>query len=81
MVDFDSVIAAARVASTLMLQEDFGPPLTRALILLSSFKFAFNMETNSPWIHYNAVEEPEEEVSVWKLFFLNYFLILFSFKG
>ncbi|KAB7506173.1 28S ribosomal protein S27, mitochondrial [Armadillidium nasatum] len=56
--------AASRIASMLMLQEDFGPPLTRSLVLLSCFKYAFNENENEPWTDYHKIEEPEEEVKI-----------------
>lgn len=54
--------AAARVAAYLMHQEDFGPPLTQALVLASCYQYAITKD-NQPWEDYTPkVEEPEEEV-------------------
>lgn len=56
--------AAARVASVLMLQEDFGPPLTQALAMASCYLFATSTE-NLPWEDYTVkIEEPEEELKI-----------------
>ncbi|MPC48254.1 28S ribosomal protein S27, mitochondrial [Portunus trituberculatus] len=56
--------AAARVASYLMLQEDFGPPLTQALALASCYHY-ITSEDKQPWQDYTPkVEEPKEEVKI-----------------
>ncbi|XP_066973114.1 small ribosomal subunit protein mS27 [Macrobrachium rosenbergii] len=56
--------AAARVASVLMLQEDFGPPLTQALAMASCYLYATSTE-NLPWEDYTVkIEEPEEELKI-----------------
>ncbi|KAK8399354.1 hypothetical protein O3P69_003459 [Scylla paramamosain] len=56
--------AAARVASYLMLQEDFGPHLTQALALASCYYY-ITSEDNQPWEDYTPkVEEPKEEVKI-----------------
>ncbi|XP_050723142.1 uncharacterized protein LOC127001934 [Eriocheir sinensis] len=56
--------AAARVASYLMLQEDFGPPLTQALVLASCYRYVTS-EDKQPWEDYTPkVEEPKEEVKI-----------------
>lgn len=56
--------AAARVASVLMLQEDFGPPLTQVLAIASCYSY-LKSEENLPWEDYTVkLEEPEEEVKI-----------------
>ncbi|XP_064096521.1 small ribosomal subunit protein mS27-like [Macrobrachium nipponense] len=56
--------AAARVASVLMLQEDFGPPLTQALAMASCYLYATSTE-NLPWEDYTVkIAEPEEELKI-----------------
>ncbi|KAK7067030.1 hypothetical protein SK128_023255, partial [Halocaridina rubra] len=56
--------AAARVASVQMLQEDFGPPLTQTLTILSCYAY-YKSEENLPWEEYSMeLPEPEEEVKV-----------------
>ncbi|KAG0722652.1 28S ribosomal protein S27, mitochondrial [Chionoecetes opilio] len=56
--------AAARVAVYLMLQEDFGPPLTQALVLASCYCYTTTQD-NQPWEDYMPkVEEPQEEVKI-----------------
>ncbi|XP_045619890.2 small ribosomal subunit protein mS27 [Procambarus clarkii] len=56
--------AAARVASVNMLQEDFGPLLTKTLTLASCFLYATS-DDNQPWEDYTLqVEEPKEEVKI-----------------
>lgn len=57
-------LAAARVATYLMLQEDFGGPLTQALVLASCYRY-ITSEDKQPWEDYTPkVEEPKEEVRV-----------------
>ncbi|XP_068234741.1 uncharacterized protein [Palaemon carinicauda] len=56
--------AAAHVASTLMMQEDFGPPLTQALVIASCYLYTTSTE-NLPWEDYTVkIEEPEEELKI-----------------
>lgn len=47
-----------------MLQEDFGPALTQALVLTSCYRY-ITTEDKQPWEDYTPkVEEPKEEVRV-----------------
>ncbi|CAH0560842.1 unnamed protein product [Brassicogethes aeneus] len=54
-------LQGARVASQIMLQEDFGVPLTDSLCLLHCYKY---LEKPSEWPKYETVAEPEDEVKV-----------------
>ncbi|KAK5643291.1 hypothetical protein RI129_007136 [Pyrocoelia pectoralis] len=53
--------SGARVASQLMLQEDFNHPISSALSLLHCFKF---LQNPSEWPQPPKPEEPEEEVKI-----------------
>lgn len=54
-------LAGTRVASQIMLQEEFGTPLTDSLCLLHCYKY---LKDPKEWPKYEPEPEPEEEVKV-----------------